>query len=167
VTENLTKSLIDLRGFGLASQGDFKLRLDHVKRGFDVRPLVIALHESFGVEVKQVIHLLPNRRVPLPAVVTGTVGLERNIWLRVMAYHYLQILLMCGVKTNIVTAVEITNRLDADSPQFKQLVDTTAANFVMQEVLADKAYLSAANLQTVIDHAAMPYIPFKANSASD
>jgi hypothetical protein len=37
----------------------------------------------------------------------------------------------------------------------------------MQEVSADKAYLSAASLQTVIDHSAMPYIPFKSNSASD
>jgi transposase len=35
----------------------------------------------------------------------------------------------------------------------------------MQEVSADKAYLSVANLQTVVDHAAMPYIPFKSNSA--
>jgi transposase len=35
----------------------------------------------------------------------------------------------------------------------------------VQEVSADKAYLSADNLQTVIDHAAMPYIPFKSNSA--
>jgi hypothetical protein len=34
----------------------------------------------------------------------------------------------------------------------------------MQEVSADKAYLSAANLQTVVDHHAMPYIPFKINS---
>lgn len=37
----------------------------------------------------------------------------------------------------------------------------------MQEVSADKAYLSAANLQTVVDHHAMPYIPFKVNSASE
>ncbi len=74
---------------------------------------------------------------------------------------------MCGVKTNVVTAVEITDRFAGDSPLFKPLVDATAQNFVMQEVSADKAYLSAANLQTVVDHAAMPYIPFKSNSASD
>ena len=36
----------------------------------------------------------------------------------------------------------------------------------MQEVTADKAYLSAANLKTVVDHHAMPYIPFKSNSVS-
>lgn len=71
---------------------------------------------------------------------------------------------MCGVKTNIVTAVEITDRFSGDSPQFKPLVDKTAQNFVMQEVSADKAYLSIANLKTVLDHTAMPYIPFKSNS---
>jgi len=41
------------------------------------------------------------------------------------------------------------------------------SNFVMQEVSADKAYLSNANLQTVIDHHAQPYIPFKTNSTTE
>ena len=72
---------------------------------------------------------------------------------------------MCGVKTNVVTAVEITDRYSGDCPQFKGLVETTGNNFTMSEVSADKAYLSLDNLQTVIDHHAMPYIPFKANSA--
>src|SRR4029079_13202646 len=40
-------------------------------------------------------------------------------------------------------------------------------NFVMQEVSADKAYLSAANLQTVDDHQAMPYISFKVTRGSE
>lgn len=78
--------------------------------------------------------------------------------------EWIKVHLMCGVRTNVVTAVKITDRYHADCPQFKQLVDTTAKNFVMQEVSADKAYLSVDNLQTVIDHAAMPYIPFKSNS---
>src|SRR5260370_4598762 len=85
--------------------------------------------------------------------------LEKREWVKV---H-----LMCGVKTNVVTAVEISERYAGDSAFFKGLVDTTAQNFVMQEVSADKAYLSAANLQTVVDHHAMPYIPFKVNSASE
>jgi transposase len=74
---------------------------------------------------------------------------------------WVKVHLMCGVKTNIVTAVEISERYAADINYFKPLVDTTAANFVMQEVSADKAYISRANLQLVTDHAAMPYIPFK------
>lgn len=73
----------------------------------------------------------------------------------------------CGVKTNVVTAVEITEGYSADSPQFKPLVDATAKNFSMQEVSADKAYLSNANLQTVVDNHAQPYIPFKTNSRQE
>lgn len=84
--------------------------------------------------------------------------IEKKDWVKV---H-----LMCGVKTNVVTAVEITNQYAADSPQFKGLVDTTAQNFVMNEVSADKAYLSRGNLQAVVNHQAMPYIPFKSTSAS-
>ena len=77
---------------------------------------------------------------------------------------WIKVHLMCGVKTSIVTAIKISERYAADVKYFKPLVDATAHNFVMQEVSADKAYLSAANLQTVVDHAAQPYIPFKANS---
>jgi hypothetical protein len=80
------------------------------------------------------------------------------------ARGWVKVHLMCGVKTNVVTAVQISDRFGGDSPYFKPLVDATAKHFVMQEVSADKAYLSADNLQTVIDHAAMPYIPFKSNS---
>jgi transposase len=82
--------------------------------------------------------------------------MDRRDWVKV---H-----LMWGVKTNIVTAVEISDPYAGDSNYFKPLVDRTAENFNMHEVSADKAYLSAANLQTVVGHNAMPYIPFKSNS---
>jgi transposase/predicted nucleic acid-binding Zn finger protein len=72
--------------------------------------------------------------------------------------------LICGVKTNIVTAVEITHRFAGDSPQFKPLVDKTALRFKINEVSGDKAYLSEKNLITVLDYGGMPYIQFKANS---
>jgi transposase len=79
---------------------------------------------------------------------------------------WLKVHLMCGVKTNIVTSVEITGAHAGDSPQFKPLVKQTAKNFVMQEVSADKAYLSSGNLRLVVDNHAMPYIPFKSNSTT-
>jgi transposase len=85
--------------------------------------------------------------------------MERHEWIKV---H-----LMCGVKTNVVTAIEVTDRYAGDSPQFKGLVKTTGRNFAMSQVSADKAYLSSANLQTVVDHNAMPFIPFKANSRGE
>jgi len=61
--------------------------------------------------------------------------MERHEWIKV---H-----LMCGTKTNIVTSIEITDQHSGDWPQFKGLVDTTARNFMMNEVSADKAYLSS------------------------
>ena len=84
--------------------------------------------------------------------------MERHDWIKV---H-----LMCGTKTNVVTSIEITDSNANDCPQFKGLVNATARNFVMNEVSADKAYLSSDNLQTVVDHHAMPYIPFKSNSTT-
>ena len=74
---------------------------------------------------------------------------------------------MCGVTTNVVTAVKITDNHAGDSPQFEGLVATTAQNFVMDEVSVDKAYLSGDNLKAVASHAATPYIPFKVNSVED
>jgi transposase len=78
--------------------------------------------------------------------------------------EWVKVHLMCGVTTNVVTAVEITDRFANDCPQFKGLVETTGRNFTMSEVSADKAYLSSDNLQAVVDNNAMPYIPFKSNS---
>jgi transposase len=71
---------------------------------------------------------------------------------------------ICGVKTNIVTAAEITDGTAGDSPYFKPLVDATSRNFVMNEVSGDKAYLSDNNFKAVLLNGAQPYIPFKSNN---
>ena len=71
-----------------------------------------------------------------------------------------------GVKTNIVTAVEISPGTAGDSPYFKPLIETTSRNFVMNEVSADKAYSSDKNLKLVLLKGAQPYIPFKSNSTA-
>lgn len=82
---------------------------------------------------------------------------DRRMWLKV---H-----LMCGVKTNIVTSVEISDAYSNDHNYVKPLVDQTAERgFRMEEVSADKAYLSGENFLTTIRHGAAPYIPFKTNS---
>jgi hypothetical protein len=77
---------------------------------------------------------------------------------------WIKIHLICGVKTNVVTAVELTDRHANDSRYFKPLVDATAKNFRMREVSADKAYLSAANMEAAMAYDAVPYIPFKKDS---
>ena len=77
---------------------------------------------------------------------------------------WLKIHITTGVKTNVVTAVEVTDAHASDSNYFKSLVDATAQNFTMRQVSADKAYSGSANLKAVVDNHAMPYIPFKSNS---
>ncbi len=69
----------------------------------------------------------------------------------------------CGVKTNIVTAVEITRENVHDNVLFGSLVDKTHSNFYMKELSADKAYSSRDNLELVNQLGAMPFIPFKKN----
>ena len=72
---------------------------------------------------------------------------DRRMWLKV---H-----LMCGVKTNVVTSVEISDGYANDHGYFKPLLEATAANgFMLKEVSADKAYLSGENLLTTLRHKA-------------
>lgn len=70
---------------------------------------------------------------------------------------------ICGVKTNIITSVQITEGKANDSPQFNPLLTDTALHFNVKEVSADKAYLSRANLELANNLKIMPYIPFKSN----
>ena len=82
---------------------------------------------------------------------------DRRMWLKL---H-----LMCGVKTNIVTSVEVSDGYAHDYHYFKGLVDQTAnRGFNMKEVSADKAYLGGDNLLATLQRGAIPYIPFKINS---
>jgi transposase len=69
--------------------------------------------------------------------------------------------LMVGVHTHVVTSVEVTPTDSADAPQFAGLVATTARRFPIQEVSADKGYLSLDNLQVVAGIGGIAYIPFK------
>ena len=71
---------------------------------------------------------------------------------------------MTGVKSNIITSVSITSEFDNDSPELKKLVNATAQNFNMEEISADKAYLSKDNLEHIEEKGAMPFIPFKKNN---
>lgn len=66
---------------------------------------------------------------------------------------------MCGTLTHVVTDVIISDA--GDATQFKPLLDATVARFIVDEVSADKAYSSRANLQAVADAGAVPYIPFR------
>jgi transposase len=85
-------------------------------------------------------------------------GVERS------GHDWVKAHVMCGVQTNIVTAVEIADRHAADAPQFKPLIETTGANFTVKEVPADKAYLAHENLELVEKLGGTAFVPFKSNS---
>ncbi len=72
--------------------------------------------------------------------------------------------LMSGTKTNIISAVEITEGHSADSPQLASLVQETAKNFDIGECSCDKAYSSRKNLKLIKEVGAVPFIPFKKNA---
>ncbi len=82
-------------------------------------------------------------------------------------YDWVKVHLMCGVKTNVVTAVEIAGRDAHDSPMFKPLFDATVQNgFRIGEVSADAAYLSHANMNMVGEAGGTPFICFKSNTTA-
>ena len=66
-----------------------------------------------------------------------------------------------GVKTNIITSVEVTDGHIHDSIMFPDLLHNTAKYFDIKEVTADKGYSSRANLGLVSGIGAIPFIPFK------
>jgi transposase len=70
--------------------------------------------------------------------------------------------IMCGVKTHVVTSVEVSPH--HDTLQFPALVAQTAKTFDVKEVSADKAYSDRRNLHAVQAVGGTAYIPFKVNS---
>jgi transposase len=75
---------------------------------------------------------------------------------------WIKVHLMCGVKTNIVTSVEVSGRYSNDSPFLKPLLESTAqSGFQIREVSADKGYDSFNNRCLVLLKGGDPYIPFR------
>ena len=73
--------------------------------------------------------------------------------------------LMCGVKTNVVTAVEVSEGDANDSPFLPRLLETTVQIFPgAKELSADKAYLSRNNFAAAERAGIDLYVPFKTNS---
>src|SRR5918994_2300002 len=61
--------------------------------------------------------------------------------------EWVKVHLMCGVNTKVVTAVDISGWAAHDTNYFVPLVERTAGNFQLGDVLADKAYLSRKNFK--------------------
>jgi hypothetical protein len=57
--------------------------------------------------------------------------------------QWVKVHVMVGVKTNVVTAVQIADKHASDGKMLPALLEDTGTNFDVAEVSADKAYLSA------------------------
>ena len=78
--------------------------------------------------------------------------------------EWVKVHLTCGVKTNIVTAAEVSGWTAHDTNYFASLFERTAKHFNVDEFSGDKAYLSHRNLELVVSWGATPFIPFKSNT---
>ena len=78
--------------------------------------------------------------------------------------EWVKVHLVCGVKTHIVTSVDISGWEAHDTTYFAALVEETARHFRMAEITADKAYLSHRNTAIAESVDAVPFIPFKSNT---
>lgn len=83
----------------------------------------------------------------------------------VKKHEWVKVHLTCGVQTNVVTAVEIHGKDAGDSPQLPVMIATTREGFTVREVSADKAYLSAENVEAIHKAGAMAFIAIKKNTA--
>ena len=122
--------------------------------------------------------LIVQSALPLRAIETdfavdssGFAGTANNRWfsekhgVTQKKVKWAKLHLMCGVLTNIVTAADCTANPSADVRFFDEFVRITAQNFDVQEVSADKAYLSHKNVQVVNEVGGTPFIPPKANTS--
>jgi len=77
---------------------------------------------------------------------------------------YRKVHISTGVKTNVVTAIEVSEGARHDSPYFEGLVRITSSNFSIKQVLADMGYTSKTNMNVADELGIVPLIPFKKNA---
>jgi transposase len=81
------------------------------------------------------------------------------------AHTWVKAHVVVGVQTGIVTAVQVSDRDANDSPFLPPLMKATAeSGFKVDEVVADKGYLSAENAEAVAELGGVPFIAPKVNT---
>ena len=126
------------------------------------------LHELISITAKPLSAVETNFAVDSSGFRTRNFGQYAEQKYNLKRQHrWLKVHLASGVRTNIVTSAKITEEHASDMPQFKGLVEATAENFEIKEVLADKGYSSRANYETVADLGGQAYIPFRKNATGN
>jgi transposase len=121
--------------------------------------------------------LIAESSAPLAAVETDfaadSSGFSTNVYARwfnakygrEMAYNFwLKAHVMVGTRTNVITAVEVTDHRTNDSPVLPTLLELSAKKFSMLRVSADKGYLADSNVQAIAAHGAEAFIAPKVST---
>jgi transposase len=153
---------------------------DATERGYVSRPLHISKINCFmcDPEMTPLLHELVRRSaLPLRMVETtfapDSTGFSTSKFVRWYDQKYgveraehdwVKAHIMTGTKTNVVTAVRIEGRDAADCPQLVPLLKTTTENFKVDELSADKAYLSVENVEAIAEGGGEPFIAPKVNT---
>ena len=86
------------------------------------------------------------------SITSGASQKSRNKWVKLHA--------MTGCRTNVITAVVMTDGHAHDSRFIEPTLTATAESFTMRKVTADKAYSSRKIHAAIEQVGATPYIPF-------
>ena len=78
--------------------------------------------------------------------------------------RYVKAHVLCGTKSHIVTAAEVSESNVSESPLLPHLLRTTLGNFDAQELYADMGYLSKNNFEVTENVGTQLFIPFKVNT---
>jgi transposase len=87
-----------------------------------------------------------------------TVMMKKKAWLKIHV--------CVGTRTNVITAVEITDKKSNDALHFIPVVEATRKNFNIKEISADKAYTSAKHMAYAEMNGIDAYLPFKDNTTA-
>lgn len=74
--------------------------------------------------------------------------------------NWVKVHVAIGVRTGIISGIEITDKTGHDATQFISLLEQTQRNFTVKEISADPAYSSRKNLSYAVMNKMEPFIPF-------
>ena len=75
--------------------------------------------------------------------------------------EWVKVHIMIGTHTGVIVSADVSEGTVHDTKRFPELVGKAAQEFTLEEIVADKGYISNRNLKLVDDLGAIPFIPFK------
>jgi transposase len=78
--------------------------------------------------------------------------------------EYVKAHAMVGVRTNVVTSVEVTPGNINDYPLLAPLLKSTVARFNVTKLSADKGYSGRSNVEAIVAAGGLPLVAFKVNA---